>query len=95
MIGSLTYPRKVLRGLFDRGWSPQTLPSISKGWLEMIHKLRKNGVCPDEAAGLLDRALEGDQTAIQAIDKQSRFFGTMFFGTPEWRAENPHLCFQK
>lgn len=95
MIGFLTYPRKVSRGLFDRGWTPQTLPSISKLWLGIIHALRKNGVCADEAAGLLDRALEGDQVAIAAIDKQSRFYGTFFFGTPEWRAENPHLCFQK
>ena len=95
MIGFLTYPHKVSRGLFDRGWSPQTLPSISNAWSGMIQALRKNGVCADEAARLLDQALDGDQVAIKAIDKQSGFFGTMFFGTPEWRAENPHIRFQK
>ncbi|HEV2567561.1 hypothetical protein [Sphingomonas sp.] len=95
MFGFFTYPQKVHNRLYKLGWRPDTVPPISNIWLQLIHTLRKNGVSPDDAATLLDGALQGDRASLRAVSGKAGLFGLMYFGNEETWDQHPEAFRRK
>ena len=95
MLSFFTYPNKVQKELFRLGWTPETLPTISNTWLQVIHALRKKGIAAERAARELDLALQGDVDSLEWVTANTGLWGTMFFGTEKQWIENKHMFFVK
>ena len=81
MFSRFTYPMKVSKALFRLGWTPESLPSsMDHGFYQVIQTLRSNGVGADEAARLLDGALQGDHDCLRQVTAKSGVHGLMYFG---------------
>ena len=95
MLSFFTYPNKVQSALFRLGWTPESLPSVSNTWLQLIHALRKKGITAERAALELDQALQGDLDSLEWVTANTGLWGTMFFGTEKQWVANQHMFFEK
>lgn len=66
MVGFFTYPHKLTAALQSRGFELSDLP-ITREWIGLIHKFRKAGYSPEQAADLIDRASSRDPEALADV----------------------------